>query len=40
MWQKSIQQMGQENQIEQFQINGEYGIDYFHIFFNYLNLKP
>jgi hypothetical protein len=32
--------MGGKNQIEQFQINGEYDIDYFHLLFNYMNLKP
>jgi hypothetical protein len=40
MWQKSTQQIGGKFQIEQFQIKEEYGIDYFHLLFNCLNLKP
>jgi hypothetical protein len=40
MQQKSIPQMGGKVQIEQFQIKDEYGIDYFHLLFHYLNMKP
>jgi hypothetical protein len=32
--------MGGKFQIEQFQIKGEYGIDYFHLLFHYLNMNP
>jgi hypothetical protein len=39
MWQKPAQQIGGKIQIEQFQIKEEYGIDYFHVLFNYLNLS-
>jgi hypothetical protein len=32
--------MDGKNLIEQFQIKDEYGIDYFHLHFHYLNMKP
>jgi hypothetical protein len=40
MWQKIVQQMGKKIQIENFQIKDECDIDYFHLLFHFLNMKP